>query len=154
MPDHFFHGYALLIGVGRCAYDPWSLPVTVRDMQALRAVLADPDLCGYPDDHIRLLHDDGATRQAILDGLAWLAEQATMDPDATAVVFYSGHGWSEESTGRYSLLPHDVAPFDLPGSALSAEDFTAALRKVQARRLLVLMDCCHAAGMALSLIHI
>ncbi|WP_287961003.1 caspase family protein [Caldilinea sp.] len=41
-----------------------------------------------------------------------------------------------------------MAPFDLPGSALSAEDFTAALRRIQARRLLVLMDCCHAAGMA------
>jgi hypothetical protein len=148
MPDYFFHGYALLVGVGRCAYDPWSLPVTVRDMQALRAVLADPDLCGYPADHIRLLHDDGATRQAILDGLARLAEQVAADPDATAVVFYSGHGWREEGTGRYSLIPHDVAPFDLPGSALSAEDFTAALRKVQARRLLVFMDCCHAAGMA------
>jgi len=35
MTDLFSHGYALLIGVGRCAYDPWSLPVTVRDMQAL-----------------------------------------------------------------------------------------------------------------------
>jgi len=70
MPDHFFHGYALLIGVGLCACDPWSLPVTVRDMQALRAILANPALCGSPADHIRLLHDDGATRQAILDGLA------------------------------------------------------------------------------------
>jgi uncharacterized caspase-like protein len=148
MPDRFTHGYALLIGVGRCAYAPWSLPVTVRDMQALRAVLADPDLCGYPADHIRLLHDDGATRQAILDGLARLAEQVAADPDATAVVFYSGHGWREEGTGRYSLIPHDVAPFDLPGSALSAEDFTAALRRIRARRLLVFMDCCHAAGMA------
>jgi hypothetical protein len=41
-------------------------------MQALRAALVDPQLCGYPDDteHIRLLHDQGATRQAILDGLA------------------------------------------------------------------------------------
>ena len=148
MPDYFFHGYALLIGVGRCAYDPWSLPVTVRDMQALRAILVDPDLCGYPDDHIRLLHDHSATRQAILDGLNWLARQTAADPDSTAVVFYSGHGWREESAGRYYLIPYDVVPFDPAGSALSAEDFTAALRKIQARRLLVLMDCCHAAGMA------
>ena len=148
MPDLFPHGYALLIGVGRCAYDAWSLPVTVRDMQALQAILADPALCGYPADHIRLLHDDGATRQAILDGLAWLAGQAAAGPDATAVVFYSGHGWREEGAGRYCLIPHDVAPFDLAGSALPAETFTDALRQVQARRLLVFMDCCHAAAMA------
>ncbi len=128
MPDRFAHGYALLIGVGRCAYAPWSLPVTVRDMQALRAVLTDPGLCGYPADQVRLLHDEGATRQAILDGLAWLAARAAADPDATTVVFYSGHGWQEERMGRYFLIPHDVAPFDLAGSALTAEAFIAALQ--------------------------
>jgi len=50
MFNQFTHGHALLIGVGRCAYS------------------AD-------DAHIRLLHDAGATRQAILDGLAWLAQR-------------------------------------------------------------------------------
>lgn len=148
MPDRFAHGYALLMGVGRCAYAPWSLPVTVKDMQALQAVLTDPGLCGYPADQVRLLHDEGATRQAILDGLAWLAAQAAADPDATAVLFYSGHVWQEERTGRYYLIPHDVAPFDLVSSALAAEEFTAALRQVQPRRLLVFLDCCHAGGMA------
>ena len=105
MTDKFAHGYALLIGVGESAYPKWSLPVTVKDMQALRAVLTDPALCGYPDDdaHIRLLHDAGATRQAILDGLAWLAEQAAADSEATAVVFYSGHGWVADGSGK--LLP-------------------------------------------------
>lgn len=147
MSTPFSHGYALLIGVGASAYAPWSLPVTVRDVQALRGILTDPDLCGYPADHIRLLHDEGATKQAILDGLSWLVERAAADGDATAVVYFSGHGWLDETTGRYYLLPHDVEPFDLAGSALAAEAFTKALRKVEARRLLTVMDCCHAAGM-------
>lgn len=150
MSETFDHGYALLIGVGQSAYPKWSLPVTVKDVQALRAILTDPALCGYPDDdaHIRLLHDADATQQAILDGLAWLAGQVAADPDATAVVFYSGHGWLDNSTGRYYLLPHDVEPFDLAASALPATMFTDALRQVQSRRLLVFVDSCHAAGMA------
>lgn len=150
MTNMFSHGYALLIGVGESAYPKWSLPVTVKDMQALRAVLTDPALCGYPDDdaHIRLLHDAGATRQAILDGLAWLAQQTAADSDATAIVFYSGHGWVADGSGRYYLLPHDVEPFDLADSALPAEAFTAALRQVKAKRLLAFVDSCHAAGMA------
>jgi hypothetical protein len=61
---------------------------------------------------------------------------------------YSGHGWLDETSGCYYLVPHDVEPFDLPGSALPAEQFTKALRQVPARRLLVILDCCHAAGMA------
>lgn len=151
MSDSFSHGYALLIGVGESAYPKWSLPVTVKDMQALRGVLTDPALCGYPDDeaHIRLLHDASATRQGILDGLAWLAAAATADPEAPAVVFFSGHGWTD-GAGSYYLLPHDVEPFDLAGSALPAAAFTAALRQVRAARLLVFVDSCHAAGMATS----
>jgi len=150
MTDKFSHGYALLIGVGESAYPKWSLPATARDMQALRAILIDPALCGYPDneDHIRLLHDAGATNQAILNGLAWLAQQTAADSDATAVVFYSGHGWVDDDTGRYYLLPHDIKPFSMAKSALPAETFTQALREVNAKRLLVFVDSCHAAGMA------
>ena len=150
MTNEFTHGYALLVGVGQVAYPKWSLPVTVKDIQALQAILIDPDLCAYPDDddHIRLLHDAGATGSAILDGLAWLRAQAANDPEATVVVYYSGHGWRDKAAGQYYLIPHDVEPFDIPGSALSAQAFTQALRGIPAQRLLVFVDSCHAEGMA------
>jgi uncharacterized caspase-like protein len=139
-----------LIGVGTCAYPPWSLPVTVRDVQALHQVLTDPAACAYPaqPNHLRLLTDMGATRQAILAGLAWLAQQTANDPQATALVYFSGHGWLDETTGHYYLIPHDGSPADVTGSALAAEAFIAAIRQLPAARLLVCMDCCHAAGMA------
>lgn len=148
MTGEFTHGYALLVGAGESAYPKWSLTVTVRDMQALRSILTDGDLCGYPEDQVRLLHDAGATSGAILDGLAWLAERASADPQATAVVFYSGHGWLDVATGRYYLIAHDIEPFDIPGSALSAQSFNRAIRQIPARRLLVVVDSCHAEGMA------
>jgi uncharacterized caspase-like protein len=148
MAETFSQGYALLIGVGQSAYAPWSLPVTVKDARAIRAVLTDPSLCGYPDDHIRLLHDEQATRDAILGGLAWLAQQVAAEPHTTAVVHFSGHGWLEEPTGRYFLIPHDVDPLDILGSAVAAEVFIEALRKVKAERLLTIIDACHAEGMA------
>ena len=50
MTQTFNHGYALLIGVGAIAkYPDWSLPVTVKDMTALRNLLTDPTRCAYPD---------------------------------------------------------------------------------------------------------
>jgi uncharacterized caspase-like protein len=148
MAEAFSQGYALLVGVGQSAYTPWSLPVTVKDAQAIRAVLTDPSLCAYPDDHIRLLHDEQATRHAILEGLDWLARQVAAEPHATAVVHFSGHGWLEEPTGRYFLIPHDVDPLDIPGSAVPAEAFIEALREIKAERLLTIVDACHAEGMA------
>jgi hypothetical protein len=38
MAELFNHGYALLVGVGQCADSQLSLPVTVKDMQALTIV--------------------------------------------------------------------------------------------------------------------
>jgi len=150
MTQTFVHGYALLIGVGQCAELKFSLPVTVKDIQALRQNLIDPALCAYPDNeqHMRLLHDQSATQQAILEGLTWLKTQATADPEATAIVYYSGHGWLETDSNRYYLIPHDFDVYDWHATALAATDFNHALHQIPAKRLLIILDCCHAAGMA------
>jgi hypothetical protein len=148
MTESFTQGYALLVGVGQSSNARWSLPVTVKDARAIQAVLADPGLCAYPDDHVHVLHDKGATRDAILEGLDWLAERVDAERHATAVVYFSGHGWLQKRPGRYYLIPHDVDPLDIPGSAIAGESFIKALRQVKAERLLAIIDCCHAEGMA------
>jgi hypothetical protein len=152
MSQQFNNGYALLIGVGESRYKPLSLPVTVKDTQAIYAALIDPELCAYPDDkdHIRVLNNEEATRSAILEGLNWLKDKAKTDQTATVLVYYSGHGWVDKTDNRYYLLQHDVKPSKLAASALSAEAFTDALRQIQVDRLLVVIDSCHAAGMATS----
>ncbi|MEH2306692.1 MAG: caspase family protein [Nostoc sp.] len=151
MSNHFAHGYALLIGVGRTAESRYSLPVTVKDVQALKTVLTDPNLCAYLDDseHIRLLQNEQTTRSEILDGLTWLKEKAA-DKDATIVVFYSGHGCFDLSSQSYYLLQHDFNSIDIANTALSGQEFTQALRQIQAKRLWVVIDSCHAEGMATS----
>lgn len=148
----FNNGYALLVGVGESAYSKLSLPVTVKDTQAIYAALIDPELCAYPDDkeHIRVLNNQEATQAAILDGLNWLKEKAKSDPKATIFIYYSGHGWVDKDTQKYYLLQHDIKPTKLAKSALSAEVFTSELRQIEAEQLLVVIDSCHAAGMATS----
>jgi hypothetical protein len=146
----FSHGYALLIGVGESQYPKLSLPVTVKDTQAIYAALIDRNLCAYPQENIRVLNDAEASRNGILQGLSWLQEKADSDREATVFVYYSGHGWVDKTDGRYYLLQHDVKAAKLAASALSAEVFTEALREIRAERLLVVIDSCHAAGMATS----
>ena len=148
MPGIFLHGYALLAGVGKTAHAEWPLPATVLDAQAIRAILADPALCAYPKNGIRLLHDSTATGGEILEGLAWLAGRAEHDPEAAVLIYYSGHGALDQATGCYYLIPYDTDPGRFPETALSALTFTDALRRIPAQRLLVILDCCHAAGMA------
>jgi esterase/lipase superfamily enzyme len=148
MLERLSQGYALLVGVGQSSNARWSLPVTVKDAQAIQAVLTDPGLCAYPDDHVHILHDQGATRDAILEELDWLAERVAAEPHATVVLYFSGHGWLQKRPSRYYLIPHDVDPLDIPGSAIPAKAFIDALRLVKAERLLTIIDCCHAEGMA------
>jgi uncharacterized caspase-like protein len=150
MSDLFTHGYALLIGVGNTANPRWSLPVTVKDAQALKAVLTDANFCAYPNtpDHVRLLHDQEANRNAILEGLDWLKACADRDKDATIVIYYSGHGTYDLSSSAYYLLQHDFDREDIPNTAISAQILSEKLKEIEAKRLWVIVDSCHAEGMA------
>lgn len=149
MSDLFTHGYALLIGVGNTVEPGYSLPVTVKDAQALKAVLTDANFCAYPNtpDHVRLLQNQSATHSGILDGLDWLKGCAEADPNATIVIYYSGHGTDLDSNAYY-LLQHDFNEQAIPQTALSAETLSEKLRNIKAKRLWVIIDSCHAEGMA------
>jgi len=147
--ETFQHGYALLIGVGECQYKPLSLPITVKDTQAIYATLVDQDLCAYPDDpeHIRVLNNEQATRVGIVEGLQWLKQKAEEDSEATVFVYYSGHGWVNKTDNCYYLVPHDVDMTQLAASALSAEKFTEEVRQIKSERLLVTIDAAHSGNM-------
>src|SRR5688500_18210767 len=102
----FTRGHALLIGVGTYRAAPrLDVPVTIRDAEAVAAVLIDPQWCGYPAAQVALLHDDGATRDGVLGALDTLAGRTT--PEDTAVVFYCGHGAFGDD-GNYYLTTHDT----------------------------------------------
>src|SRR4051794_39069335 len=124
MPQRFEQGYALLIGVGQSVYPEWSLSVTIRDVDALRAVLINPSRCGYLDDpqHMFLLKNEEATKSKIIQAMDTLAGAVAQDPEATVLVYYSGHGWLHRE-GRYFLIPHDAIPRALASTALPAERF-------------------------------
>jgi hypothetical protein len=150
MSEHFAHGYALLIGVDESQVPPWSLPDVAKDVRALKEVLLHPQRCAYAEGNVRVLTGPAATRQGILDGLEWQRRRLQADPDgnATAVVYYSGHGWQDGADPpNYFLIPYDVSVERLRSQALRAEDFAEQIEALRPSRLLVILDCCHAGGM-------
>jgi hypothetical protein len=92
---------------------------------------------------VHLLTGPDARRDLVLKALDRLAVQVKADPDATAVVYFSGHGVEAPD---YYFLPYGYNVADLRGTAVSSAEFTERLRAIQARKLLVLLDCCHAGG--------
>ena len=153
MPRQFTNGYALLIGVDQNSVEEWALPDVSKDIRALTQVLTHPGRCAYPADNLKLLTGREATRQGILDGLAWLHArlQADTSGNATVIVYYTGHGWRDESLEppQFYLIPYDISQEQVRSRALRATDFADAVEELKPQRLLAVLDCCHAAGMGL-----
>lgn len=139
----FSNGHALLIGVGA------DLPVTVKDATALRDVLVDPTRAAYPLEQVELLAEVKATRKGILEAFDRLIEQVNQNPDATAIVYFSGHGGRIESLNgppEYFLVPYGFNWNQRVETAISGLEFTEKIEAIKARKLVVLLDCCHAGG--------
>jgi hypothetical protein len=137
MSQLFSGGYAVVVGVGA------DLPVTVEDAGAIAKHLQDPTRCAYPPDQVRLLTSETACRKHILSALDWLKEKAGQD--ATAIVYFSGHG---NENPDFLLVPFGFDRNNLAGTAITGQEFTDRLRSIQAQKLIVLLDCCHAGGQA------
>ena len=148
MSDVFANGYAVVIGVDDNQIERFALPTVAKDVQAVYDVLIHPERCAYKEEHVRFVKGSESTRKNILDSLFWLQEQAEKDKNATAVVYYSGHGMEDKDAGQYYLIPYDIRSIGrLRADAIKAEELTAEISAIDAQRLLVILDCCHAAGM-------
>lgn len=148
MSEQFFkNGYAVIIGVDDHLVSSLRLPAVGKDVTALRDVLIHPDRCAYPEDQVKLVTGKDATRANILSALSWLATATAEQQDATAVLYYSGHGAQDKRNNRYYLIPYDVDnPRMYKTTSIGADLFNDLLADIQAERVLIMLDCCHSAG--------
>lgn len=146
MPEPFRQGRALLVGV---ANYPHVRPLTnsvLNDARALATLLQSPDYCGYPPENVELLLDEQATGPKLREALGRLA--ATVGPDGTAFLFFSGHGGrvaTGPDAGTY-LIPFDGRQKKLRETAIESKELTSLLAAIPAQRLVVVLDACHAGG--------
>ncbi|NCC34011.1 MAG: caspase family protein [Chloroflexia bacterium] len=136
--------HALLVGVGTYA-DPGlrGVPMTVADVHALAAVLGDPQCGGYAPGQVTHLTDAAASRAGVLAALDALA--ARVAEGDTVFVFYAGHG--DYGDDGYYLMTHDtrmVGRKVAVGTGLREAEVIAKLRAMKAKRLLLIVNACHA----------
>ncbi|HRJ42780.1 MAG TPA: caspase family protein [Caldilineaceae bacterium] len=137
----FTEGHALLVGVGA------DLANTTDDAKEMNAILTDEERCAYPPEQVQLLTGEKATRADVLAGLDQLAKTATQN--STVIVYFSGHGYQVNTlTGAvHFLMPFGYSVSNLPGTAISGQEFAQKLQAIPAQKLLLLLDCCHAGGL-------
>lgn len=142
-PQCFTEGHALLVGVGD------DLPETVEDATAIHEVLIDPDKAGYLEQQVTLLTEKQATGKRILRELDELAARVTCS--STVLFFFSGHGGRVPAVGEraeHFLVPNDYRAPRWRETSIPSQEITKRLEAIasKTRKLLVLLDCCHANG--------
>ena len=153
---------ALIIGINQYS-DPGitSLKGAVRDANNMRSLLM--DRFGFAEDQIHLLTNEKATREGIREALQTTLEAQTR-PGDRAFLFFAGHGYyqpddnGDEGDGYDEVLvPHDARI--VPGTAgpmhvekiLRDDDIGTFLDKIHDRKVLVIVDSCHAGTITRSL---
>ncbi|MCU9951467.1 caspase family protein [Pseudomonas sp. PDM13] len=137
-------GHALVIAVADYAQVNPLPPSVLNDAQDIVATLTSAAHCGYAPQNVKLLLDNQATLEAIRQELEALVARAQSSD--TVLIFFSGHGTrlGDES----ALVPFDCDTRCIAQTTLSEQEFSAALARIKAERLVVLLDACHAGAAA------
>ncbi len=141
--------HALLVGVGDYNHPRYrNLPATIRDVQAIYLVLTHPNRCGYSENNVQIVTQEQATSAGVRDALKRLAKSA--NTQSTVLIYFSGHGGRSCKNGvwRTYLCPREADPDNLAETAISGEEFSQLLADIPSRRMLVVLDACHAGGSA------
>lgn len=146
-PQQYQNGYALLIGI---RYGHWDDPLNgpLKDVAALKTHFTDPYKAAYKNENIIELPEQEATTSGILTALGNLASKSARNPDATVIIYYSGHG--ANLCNQYFLVPYD---FDLAAweagklnekFIIQTAELAQKINNIKAKKCLIILDCCHA----------
>ncbi|MBI5594882.1 MAG: caspase family protein [Elusimicrobia bacterium] len=128
---------AVIIGVEKYRSAPPS-QYSAGDAKLMRDYLV---AMGYPARNIELLTDDRATSGDMKRVLErWLPNK--VKPESRVVVYYSGHGAPEPSTGKAYLVPWDGDPTYLEDTAYAVTRLQEVLAKLPAKEVVVILDAC------------
>jgi hypothetical protein len=136
--------YALLVGVGKREDDHEHMNVSISD--ALHVGTALDSLPSFAGMKTEVLTGADATRSNILKRLKAYVENTLQEAADLFIIYFSGHGC--KLGDKYYLVCRDTVADALSTTAIDGEAFTDLLKQVQCNKMLVLLDCCHASGMA------
>lgn len=132
--------YALVIGVSEYTDAKIRLRYAAKDARDFAGVLERLKGGLYRDVVVKLLTDEKAVKDEVLDGLDWVRKETTNKD--VAMVYLSGHGVND-ADGSYYYLPANVNVEKLMRTGV---EFTAIKQTVTsiAGKALFFVDTCHA----------
>ncbi|MBN1160578.1 MAG: caspase family protein, partial [Dehalococcoidales bacterium] len=132
--DSITECWAVLAGVSDYKYNIGDLSYCDDDVRDFSNILSPV----WGADHVRTLIDSQASKANILNNIDWLASNA--GPEDTVLFYFSGHG-ADYQDGYF--CPYDSLTYSWANDVSSSE-LAAAFQPVQAGKIVVILDICHA----------
>jgi len=134
--------YILAIGISKYKDPSLQLQFAHKDAQDfVNAMMAQKGKL-YEDVKIKLLTDEHATKDDILDGLEWLQKETTHKD--VAMLFIAGHGINDQA-GIYYFLPQNADLEKLKRTGVPFSDIKNTVASV-AGKVTMFVDTCHSGG--------
>ena len=136
--------YVLAVGVSKYNNPDFNLNFAAKDATDFATSLEAQKGKLYREVVTKIIIDENATKENVLDGLEWIQKQTTSRD--VAMIFLSGHGLRDGS-GDYYYIP---ANFDLKRTRSTGILFYEVQKTVSdiAGKVLFFVDTCHSGGAA------
>ena len=131
--------YVLAVGVSKYQDKALTLGLAAKDAKDFGAAAARLKGGLYRDVTVKVLADEQATKDNILDSLDWLQKETTSKD--VAMVFFAGHGVNDQS-GVYYYLPVNADTEKLKRTGVVFSDIKNTLDSLAGKTVLFI-DTCH-----------
>jgi len=139
--DIYDNSYALIIGIDKYE-NVQNLHYAVKDAESIQDILV--NTFNFPEDNVRLLINEDATKQSIIEAFSDITIKA--EESDRVLIYFAGHGetmdLSEGGEMGY-LLPVDGTTDNLYLSSIGMDELEKISLISKAKHTLYLVDACY-----------
>ncbi len=134
--------YVFAVGVSKYKNPEYTLDFAAKDAGDFASTLALQKGKLYRDVEVKLLTDDQATKEGVLDGLEWIQKQTTSRD--VAMIFLSGHG-VRDGSGDYYFVPYAFENERKRATGVVFYEVEKTIKDI-AGKVIFFVDTCHSGG--------
>jgi hypothetical protein len=142
--------YALIIGISRYrnSGDINNLEYADVDARSVYEFLQQPAAGGFSRENMRLLLNENATLASIRRALTDFVTRASTND--LLLIFFAGHGAPDRfAPQNLYVIAHDTHVGNMPATALAMPELLRYVEQnIKSKRVVMLMDACHSAGLS------
>jgi TPR repeat protein/uncharacterized caspase-like protein len=136
--------WGVFVGISQFENRELTLSYADADAISLHRFFSDHFGAVVPADHFKLLTNAGATRKSVIKTLNEVFNRAM--PEDIVVVFLATHGLPDSTGQDLVFFTANTDPNTPEADGISRDDLLKAMSRSKARKMLLMLDACHAGG--------